>query len=459
MINLRSLFLFLLCIGMIGCELPSEPELTNVYDTAYDGGPFDFSILVQQNNAFQLRWRDNSTIGMDYEVTRVDVFSRTDTLGLEVPIAERSLQDQLPSLTDVYEYVFELAREDQSATTNWTVVGFGMESYFKLSNTDEIQFNPLNAPVLNAITGDGNRLFIWGNTDNQIYARDMSLLPTRLNLQSNMEGNASSHRAYLSVDNRTFCSTPFFDGIGIMDIRCWDTSSGQMIINEPRAIGHYISLNRAGYLAVMSENTLEWWRLNDGQLEETIEQIPGTPIDVTPDATIAFTATTATDATVRPVVLSSLTAMQKQTLRKAKIFSPGNQVIGDCSRYERGVSFYDASILLDNSNPSDGLLTTIPAAIDCAFSPDGSQVIIQYNSDDTNGLSIIPVSALPNVSTSSSVVSEASLFIPHQFDVSDVTWTSDNRLFTTGSDNVVQEWSFTPAIDIPRVDSFVVALQ
>ncbi|MBX2822526.1 MAG: hypothetical protein KTR29_22710, partial [Rhodothermaceae bacterium] len=223
---MRSLFLFLLCIGMIGCELPSEPELTNVYDTAYNGGPFDFSILVQQNNAFQLRWRDNSTIGMDYEVTRVDVFSRTDTLGLEVPIAERSLQDQLPSLTDVYEYVFELAREDQSATTNWTVVGFGMESYFKLSNTDEIQFNPLNAPVLNAITGDGNRLFIWGNTDNQIYARDMSLLPTRLNLQSNMEGNASSHRAYLSVDNRTFCSTPFFDGIGIMDIRCWDTSSG-----------------------------------------------------------------------------------------------------------------------------------------------------------------------------------------------------------------------------------------
>lgn len=456
--KLLSLFSIILSLSLVstGCDVPSAPEFDNVYDAAYEGGPFDFTLLLVQDNTFQLRWRDNSPDGIDYEVTRVDVFDRTDTLSIEVPIAERSLQDQLPTQTDVYEYVFDLARE-QETTTNWTVVGYGMESYFRLSNNDTFLPETNQQSMFKASTGDGTRLFIWSDTDDRVYTQDMSLLPTRLELEFSSNGNPpTSHESLISPDNRTFCSNPVYENIGVEDIRCWDTSTGTLVINEARVIGHYFSLNRPGYLAVMSENTLEWWRLSDGQQEEVIDEIPGTPIEVSTNGSITFTLASPTDTNARPVTLSSLTTMQKQTLRKPKVFSPNNLVIGDCSPNERGVYFYDATVLLDNSNPSDGLLASIPAAIDCAFSPDGSQVVIQYNSDDIHGLAMIPVSALPNITTSASVQAEASLFIPHQFDVTDVTWTSANRLFTTGNDNIVHEWSLSPTIDIPRVDMFII---
>ena len=457
----HSLFVLIVILSAsivsTGCEPPSAPEFNNVYDAAYDGGPFDFSLLLAQDNAYQLRWRDNSQIGIDYEVTRVNVFDRTNPLTLEVPLAERSLQDALPAITDVYEYVFELAREEQSTTTNWTVVGYGMESYFRLSTDDREALNTNPQPLLKASTGDGTRLFIWSDNQDKVYTRDMSLLPTSLELDFDSNDlPPTSHNTFISPDSRTFCSNPIFENIGLEDIRCWDTSTGQLLINEPRVTGHYYSLNRPGYLALMSENTLEWWRLSDGQQEEIIEDIPGIPIDVSSNGTIVFTLASETDINARPVSLSSRTVMQKLTLRKPKVFSPNNLIIGDCSTNERGVYFYDATVLLDNSNPSDGLIASIPAAIDCAFSPDGSQVVIQYNSDETHGLSVIPVSALPNISTSSSIQTEATLFIPHRFDVTNVTWTAANRLFTTGNDNIVHEWSLTPAIDIPRVDNFVI---
>ena len=460
MMHRNLLFVLLLSCSLLSCEVPSAPEFDNVYDTAYDGGPFDFSLLLVQDNTYQLRWRDNSSIGTDYDVQRIDVFDPLNTLRLEVPIAERSLQDALPTLTDTYEYVFRLAREEQTTTTNWTVVGYGMESYFKLTRGTGTQPDSTQQATYHAATGDGTRLFIWSMSDDKVYTQDMSLLPTDLDLNFSSSGNPpTDHLTHISSDNRTFCSNPIYENIGLEDIRCWDTSTGLLIIDEPRPTGHYLSLNRPGYLAIMSENTIEWWRLSDGVQEEIIDEIPGTPIDVSPNGSIAFTLSTPTETNARPVTLSSLTQMQKLTMRTSKVFSPGNQVIGDCSPNERGVSFYDAAVLLDNSNPSDGLLASIPAAIDCAFSPDGSQVVIQYNSDDTHGLSIIPVSALPNITTSASVQSEAALFIPHQFDVTNVTWTASNRLFTTGNDNIVHEWSFTPAIDIPRVDTFIIPNQ
>ena len=459
----NSLTIFATVISLIlfstGCEVPSAPEFDNVYDAAYEGGPFDFTLLLVQNNTFQLRWRDNSPDGMAYDVTRIDVFDRADTMSIDVPIAERSLQDALPTQTDVYEYVFELARADET-TTNWTVVGYGMESYFRLATNNTFLPAANQQPEFKASTGDGTRLFIWSDTDDRVYTQDMSLLPTRLELEFESNGNLPTvHRSLISSDNRTFCSNPVYENIGVEDIRCWDTSTGILVIDEARVLGHSFSLNRPGYLAVMSENTLEWWRLSDGQQEEVIDEIPGTPIEVSPNGSITFTLATPTDVNARPVTLSSLTTMQKSTLRKPKVFSPNNLVMGDCSPEERGVYFYDATVLLDNSNPSDGLIASIPAAIDCAFSPNGSQVVIQYNSDDTHGLAIIPISALPNITTSASVQTEASLFIPHQFDVTDVTWTSADRLFTTGSDNIVHEWSLSPEIDIPRVDTFIIPAQ
>lgn len=456
--NFKFLSTVALLIGLVftGCEPPPAPELSNVYDTAYDGGPFDFSLLVLQNSTYQLRWRDNSPGGIDYAVTRFDVFNRQNRADLTVSIEDRFLEDALPGNSDVYEYVFDLNRSEQSTSTNWTIVGFGMESYFQISANDNGASN-FGQPVFDAITGDGAKLFIWSQTENRLQTRDISLLPSSLELAQNTDSQPTSHVVSLSPDNRIVCSKPTFEALGVDDIRCWRIETGELIINEARVEGHFISLNRPGYLAIMSANTLEWWRLSDGIQEQVIENIPGIPNEVHPDGMIAFTLETLESANARPVMLSDMSTLQKTILPKSKVFSQNNELIGDCSRFERGVAFYNTAILLNPFDASNGLITTIDAAIDCAFSPDGSQVAIQYNSDATHGISILPVSALSNISTSSSVITEADLFIPHRFDVTDITWTSDNRLFTASDNGIVHEWSFTPTISVPRVDTFSVA--
>ena len=206
---------------------------------------------------------------------------------------DRSIEDALPDLETIYEYTLELARFERITTTSRAVVANGIIRIFRL-------FSGNTPTAYSSLTIEGNEIFFWTNKTNTIRTRDMRLTTPPLQLQDAPVKSTDIHRVLLSSDRSVLCSqvaigtTNSFED-AVEEIRCWSTVTGQLLLeldyivrNPPRSFTYSFSLNRTGYLALFREQTIEWWRLSDGQLEEVVDNLPDTATEVTLDGATAF---------------------------------------------------------------------------------------------------------------------------------------------------------------------------